>query len=85
MISIQADLPVPFPFDTHGVLLHVGTTRVPIVARTEAYAPRLLAEPVSLGRVPATLLSLAGLPPEVNAGAAPPLCRNGGGSRGAYQ
>lgn len=58
---------------SHGALLHATTIRVPIVARGEGYRPRLLAEPRELERVPATLLSLCGLDPEVNDASAPPL------------
>jgi tetratricopeptide (TPR) repeat protein len=58
---------------THGALLHSSTIRVPIVARTEDYAPALVAVPVSLERVPATLLALLGFGEELNPGSAPSL------------
>ncbi len=58
---------------SHGFLLRTSTIRVPIIARTEEYEPELIRDPVSLERVSATLLSLAGLDPRVNAESAPPL------------
>ncbi len=58
---------------THGVLLHSGTIRVPILVRGPSYSPRLVTHPVSLERIPATLLSLAGSDVQVNPGAAPEL------------
>jgi choline-sulfatase len=58
---------------THGVLLHSGTIRVPVLVRGPSYSPRLITHPVSLERVPATVLSLAGSDAQVNPGAAPEL------------
>lgn len=58
---------------THGALIHATTIRVPIVFDPPGYAPRLLPEPRALERIPASILSVLGLDPELNRGAAPPL------------
>ena len=58
---------------THGVLIHTATMRVPIVVRTPEYAPRLSSRVVSLERVAATILELAGSRSTLNPGAAPAL------------
>ncbi|HMB71841.1 MAG TPA: sulfatase-like hydrolase/transferase [bacterium] len=58
---------------THGSLIHASTIRVPIVVRSGAYEPELEAAPTGLERIPATILSLAGLSPELNPGAAPSM------------
>ncbi len=47
--------------DTHGVLLHAATIRVPLVVRDERYAPRLSGVPIALESVASTLLDLAGV------------------------
>jgi arylsulfatase A-like enzyme/Tfp pilus assembly protein PilF len=67
---------------SHGVLLHLVTIRVPIVVRTEEYAPALLADPVGLDRVAATLLRLAGETDGLDPTAAGPLApgRDGAGT-----
>lgn len=58
---------------THGVLLHSGTIRVPILVWGPTYSPRLVTHVVSLERIPATVLSLAGSDVQPNPGAAPAL------------
>jgi arylsulfatase A-like enzyme len=59
---------------THGALLHASTIRVPIVASPgDRRTPGLLGAPLSVQRVPATVLSLLGQDPELNRGSAPPL------------
>ncbi len=57
--------------DTHGVLLHGATIRVPLVVRDERYAPRLSGTPVALESVARTLLDLAGVEGGLADGAAP--------------
>ncbi|NNE44882.1 MAG: sulfatase-like hydrolase/transferase, partial [Gemmatimonadetes bacterium] len=56
---------------THGALLHATTLRIPLVVATPDYAPRLIAEPMPLERIPATVLDRVGLPPRLNDGSAP--------------
>ncbi len=46
--------------DTHGVLLHAATIRVPIVLRADGYVPRLRARPVPLESIARSVLDLAG-------------------------
>ena len=58
---------------THGALLHATTIRVPIVAHTGDYAPELMPQPLSVERIPATMLVLLGLDPALNRHGAPPL------------
>jgi Flp pilus assembly protein TadD len=58
---------------THGALIHTTTIRVPILVRTGSYEPDFVAAPVSVERIPATLLALLGLDPELNPGSAPEL------------
>lgn len=58
---------------THGVLLHAATLRVPIVALGAAFEPRLLAAPVSLERIPRTMLELLGIEAPFNDDSAPSL------------
>jgi arylsulfatase A-like enzyme/Tfp pilus assembly protein PilF len=58
---------------THGALVHASTLRVPILAREEHYAPRLLEAPLAVERVAATLLRRAGIVDALNPGMAPPL------------
>jgi arylsulfatase A-like enzyme/cytochrome c-type biogenesis protein CcmH/NrfG len=58
---------------THGALVHASTLRVPILVRDAGFAPRLLAEPLAVERVAATLLRRAGIGDALNPGSAPAL------------
>ncbi|MFN8177033.1 MAG: sulfatase-like hydrolase/transferase [bacterium] len=63
---------------THGVLLHAATLRVPIVARSERFAPRLLARPVPLESVARTAAELIGAGAAVDSSSAPAVDRYAG-------
>ena len=58
---------------THGVLVQTSTLRVPIVHHRPGFRPALLAHPVGIERIAATLLECAGISGPLNPGAAPPL------------